>query len=132
MDGATMNAIGNNSNGVVTLGMDTVAEVRVLLSNYEAAYGRKAGANVYLVTKSGTKDFHGLVSYFKRHEELNANSFFNNQADVPRRAIDTIRGTTTSADRLIFRRYSIATSTSCSSSGRGNTGPARPPRPSPN
>jgi hypothetical protein len=82
LDGATMNAIGNNSNGVVTLGMDAVAEVRVLLSNYEAAYGRKAGANVYLVSKSGTKDFHGLGSYFKRHEELNANSFFNNQADV--------------------------------------------------
>ena len=84
VDGATMNAIGNNSNGVVTLGMDTVSEVRVLLSNYEAAYGRKAGANVYLVTKSGTKDFHGLVSYFKRNEEFNANSFFNNQADIPK------------------------------------------------
>ena len=84
LDGATMNAIGNNSNGVVTLGMDAVAEVRVLLSNYEAAYGRKAGANVYLVSKSGTKDFHGLVSYFKRHEEFNADSFFNNQAGVPK------------------------------------------------
>ena len=84
LDGATMNAIGNNSNGVVTLGMDSVAEVRVLLSNYEAAYGRKAGANVYLVSKFGTQEFHGLVSYFKRNEELNANSFFNNQAGVPK------------------------------------------------
>ncbi|MBS1859502.1 MAG: carboxypeptidase regulatory-like domain-containing protein [Acidobacteria bacterium] len=79
LDGATMNAIGNNSNGVVTLGMDAVAEVKVLLANYEAAYGRKAGANVYLISKSGTKDFHGLGSYFKRHEQFNANSFFNNQ-----------------------------------------------------
>jgi hypothetical protein len=64
--------------------MDAIAEVRVLLSNYEAEYGRKAGANVYLVSKSGTKDFHGLGSYFKRNEEFNADSFFNNQIGAPR------------------------------------------------
>jgi hypothetical protein len=84
LDGATLNAIGNNSNGVVALSMDAIAEVRVLLSNYEAEYGRKAGANVYLVSKSGTKDFHGLGSYFKRNEEFNADSFFNNQIGAPR------------------------------------------------
>lgn len=82
LDGATLNAIGNNANGVVTVSMDAIAEVKVLLSNYEAAYGRKAGANVYLVSKSGTKDFHGGGSYFKRHEQFNANSFFNNQAGL--------------------------------------------------
>jgi hypothetical protein len=34
---------------------------------------------VNFVTKSGTKDFHGLASYFKRHEQFNANDFFNNR-----------------------------------------------------
>ncbi|HYO81537.1 MAG TPA: carboxypeptidase-like regulatory domain-containing protein, partial [Bryobacteraceae bacterium] len=44
IDGATVNAIGNNFNSVVAVSMDAVAEVRVLLSNYQAEYGRMSGA----------------------------------------------------------------------------------------
>jgi hypothetical protein len=84
IDGATVNAIGNNFNAVVSVSMDAVAEVKVLLSNYQAEYGRMSGANVSLVTKSGTKQFHGLASYFKRNEVLNANDFFNNFLGRPR------------------------------------------------
>ena len=79
IDGMTVTDIGNNVVGVVSLGMDAVAEVKVLLSNFQAEYGRMSGANVQMVTKSGTRQFHGIASYFKRHEEFNANSFFNNQ-----------------------------------------------------
>ena len=79
LDGMTLNAIGNNYNMLVGVSQDAVAEVKVLLSNYQAEYGRMSGANIQLVTKSGTKDFHGLVSYFKRHEQFNANNFFNNR-----------------------------------------------------
>ena len=82
LDGATLNAIGNNSNGVVSLSMDAVAEVRVLLSNYQAEYGRKSGATVYMVSKSGARDFHGLASYYKRNEEFNADNFFNNRLGI--------------------------------------------------
>ena len=78
IDGATVNAIGNNFNSTVSVSMDAVAEVKVLVSNYQAEYGRMSGANISIVTKSGTKDFHGLASYFKRNEVLNANDFFNN------------------------------------------------------
>ncbi|MBK7931269.1 MAG: hypothetical protein IPJ98_28465 [Bryobacterales bacterium] len=53
--------------------------MKVLASNYPAEYGRSSGATVNFVTKSGTKDFHGLFSYFKRHEQFNANDFFNNR-----------------------------------------------------
>jgi hypothetical protein len=84
LDGATLNAIGNMNNSVVTVSMDAVAEVKVLLSNYQAEFGRTSGANVQIVTRSGSRDFHGLVSYFKRHEGLNANSFFNNRTGLPR------------------------------------------------
>ena len=84
IDGATVNAIGNNFNSVVAVSMDAVAEVKVLLSNYQAEYGRLSGANVSIVTKSGTRDFHGLASYFKRNEALNANDFFNNRLGRPR------------------------------------------------
>jgi hypothetical protein len=84
LDGATLNAIGNMNNSVVTVSMDAIAEVKVLLSNYQAEFGRTSGANVQIVSRSGSRDFHGLVSYFKRHESLNANSFFNNRNGLPR------------------------------------------------
>jgi hypothetical protein len=84
LDGATLNAIGNNFNSVVNVSMDAVAEVRVLMSNYQAEYGRLSGADVHLVTKSGTRQFHGLASYWKRHEQFNANNFFNNMLGLPK------------------------------------------------
>jgi hypothetical protein len=83
LDGAFINAT-NMGNSMVAVSMDSVAEVKVLLTNYQAEYGRVSGANVQLVSKSGTSNFHGLVSYFKRHEEFNANSFFSNQAGSPK------------------------------------------------
>lgn len=59
--------------------LDAVAEVKVLLNNYQAEYGRNAGAFVNIVSKSGTRDFHGSAYWFKRHEQFNANNFFNNR-----------------------------------------------------
>ncbi|MCL4401381.1 MAG: Plug and carboxypeptidase regulatory-like domain-containing protein, partial [Acidobacteria bacterium] len=82
VDGMFVNGPANNQNGVVTLSMDAIQEVKVLVSNYQAEYGRLAGANIQLVTKSGTRDFHGLASYFKRHEQFNANGFFNNRVGL--------------------------------------------------
>jgi hypothetical protein len=84
LDGITLNALGNNNNGVVTVSQDAVAEVKVQLSNYQAEYGRMSGANVTIITKSGTRQFHGGGSYFKRHEQFNANNFFSNQAGLAR------------------------------------------------
>ncbi|MEN6532818.1 MAG: carboxypeptidase-like regulatory domain-containing protein [Bryobacteraceae bacterium] len=79
LDGMSLNNVGHNSGHLVHVGQDTIAEVKMLLSNYQAEYGLMAGANVTMVSKSGTRDFHGLVSYFKRHEQFDANSFFNNR-----------------------------------------------------
>jgi hypothetical protein len=64
--------------------LDAVAEVKVLLNNYQAEYGRNAGAFVNVVSKSGTRDFHGSVYWFKRHEQFNANNFFNNRNSLAR------------------------------------------------
>lgn len=84
VDGMVVNGIGNNFNTVVMLGQDAIAEVRVLLTNYQAEYGRSSGATVNLISKSGGRDFHGLGSYFKRHEQFNANNFFNNRLGAPK------------------------------------------------
>ena len=62
------------------LNMDAVSEVKILTNNYQAEYGGTSGTPINMVTKSGTRDFHGSVYYFKRHEQFNANQFFNSKA----------------------------------------------------
>ena len=66
-----------------TVSQDAIAEVKVLLTNYQAEYGRLSGANVQLVSKSGSREFHGSGAYYKRHEQWNANNFFNNRLGRP-------------------------------------------------
>jgi len=64
--------------------MDAIAEVKVLMNNYQAEYGRNASAVINIVSKSGTRDFHGSAYWFKRNEALNANNFFNNRQSLER------------------------------------------------
>ena len=73
------------SNGVVyNPNPDTVAEFRLLTSNYSAEYGRNAGGVVSVVTKSGTNSLHGSAFEFLRNDALNANSYFNKINGLPR------------------------------------------------
>jgi len=62
--------------------MDAIAEMKLVSNNYTAEYGRNLGSTVALVSKSGTKDFHGTVYGYKRSEKLNANDFFNNRDGI--------------------------------------------------
>jgi len=64
--------------------IDAVAEVKVLLSNYQAEYGRSSGGTINTIIKSGTQQFHGGAYYFFRNEDMNANEFFNNRNGLPR------------------------------------------------
>jgi hypothetical protein len=64
--------------------IDSIGEVKVLTSNYQAEFGRNAGGSVQVVTKSGTQEFHGSGWWTHRHEDLNANDFFNNLNSLPR------------------------------------------------
>src|SRR5579864_7915382 len=54
-----------------------IAELHVA-SNFEAEYGRSAGAVVNIVTKSGTNQYHGTASEFFRNNALDARNYFNN------------------------------------------------------
>jgi hypothetical protein len=64
--------------------IDAIGEVKVLTSNYQAEFGRNAGGAISVVTKSGTQEFHGSGWWTHRHEDLNANDFFNNVTGLPR------------------------------------------------
>jgi hypothetical protein len=65
---------------VVPVTLDSVQEFRVVTSNANASQGRSAGAQVSLVTKSGSNEFHGSVYEFHRNTIFTANNFFNNAA----------------------------------------------------
>ena len=58
------------------LPIEAIAEIHVA-SNFEAEYGRSAGAAINIVTKSGTNDFHGAGFDFFRDRALNARNYFD-------------------------------------------------------
>jgi hypothetical protein len=70
--------------GIANPAPDSIQEFKVQTSLYDAQYGRGAGANVNVETRSGTAEFHGNAYYFGRNEALDANNFFANATGVPR------------------------------------------------
>jgi len=84
VDGVTSLDTGNNGQAHYEPNLDSVVEVRVLTSNYQAQYGRESGGQIALITKSGTRSFHGTGWADKRHEMFDANNYFNNLNGLPK------------------------------------------------
>ena len=78
------NNINNSGASNNLLGANEVGEASVVLDAYSPQYGRMAGAQVNLLGKSGSNQFHGNAFYDFNFEKLNANSFFNNATSTPR------------------------------------------------
>ena len=70
--------------GVAIPAPDTIQEFKVQTANYDASYGRGNGANVDVVSKSGTNRFHGSAWEFLRNNVANANDFFLKLDGQPR------------------------------------------------
>jgi hypothetical protein len=90
MNGAQVNdlmAAGSFSGGVPIPNPDAIQEFKVQTGQYDASYGRNAGANVNLITKSGTNDVHGSIFEFVRNDIFNANDYFLNRAKAPRASL---------------------------------------------
>ncbi len=64
--------------------LDSLEEFRVTTVGANADQGRTSGAQVSLITKRGSNSFHGSLYEFNRNTAFTANSFFNNEAGVPR------------------------------------------------
>jgi len=82
VDGLTGNDLGSPSVFSSPINMDAIGEVKVLLNNYQAEYGRNGASFINIVTKSGGREYHGSAYWYKRHEMWNANNFFNNRNGV--------------------------------------------------
>jgi len=64
--------------------VDAISEVKVATSALTAEFGHSAGPQITVVSKSGTRDFHGTGFWFHRDESFNASSFTNNYNNVAR------------------------------------------------
>ena len=78
IDGASNVDTGNNGGTQVTVNTDAIAEVKVLTSNYQAAFGKAGGGSIVVTTRGGTNDFHGNLHFFHRNEGMNANDWVSN------------------------------------------------------
>lgn len=87
MNGVEINDLqgsGHFSGGVATPNPDSIQEFKVQTSQYDASFGRNAGANVNVLTKSGSNRWHGTAWEYFRNEALNANDYFRKQTNEPR------------------------------------------------
>ena len=86
LDGGLNNHLIDNGI-VINPNPDAVGEFRVLPSNYAAEYGRSGGGIVSVVIKSGTNSLHGTAFDYLRNEDLDANTFFNNEQGIGRQIL---------------------------------------------
>ncbi|HEV8147875.1 MAG TPA: TonB-dependent receptor [Bryobacteraceae bacterium] len=63
--------------------VDAVQEVRTILSGAKAEYGRGAGGQTQVITRSGGNAFHGNLFEYVRNDSFNANNFFSNLSGLP-------------------------------------------------
>lgn len=83
LDGVSVNPKGGYAfQSVLPVTLDSVEEFRVTTTNYNADEGSSSGAQVALVTKSGTNNFHGSVYEYNRTNATSANDYFIKQAQL--------------------------------------------------
>lgn len=94
MDGADINNWGSGragdfvqQAGIPVPSPDALQEFKIQTTNYDAGFGRDAGANVDVVTKTGTNEIHGAIWEFFRNDIFNANDTFLKMAGDPRPAM---------------------------------------------
>lgn len=80
-----------NGNNMTMINLDAIAEVRIERNAYSSEYGRNAGAQINVITKSGTNDFHGSLFEFFRNDKLDARNFF--ASGKPERRYNNFGGT---------------------------------------
>ncbi|HEY1497224.1 MAG TPA: carboxypeptidase regulatory-like domain-containing protein [Candidatus Solibacter sp.] len=81
-DGAP--SLRTRANGAVigVADVDAVQEVQVMTADYSAEYGRAAGGQIRIISKAGTRDFHGSLYEYFRNSDLNANTWTRNLSSL--------------------------------------------------
>ena len=92
IDGVSVNSLGFGGAAVITPNQESVQEITVLSSSYSAEDGRGTGAQVKVVSKGGTNQFHGSGFFKYQDPNFNAfNKFHGAQGEQPSRVNNKFR-----------------------------------------
>lgn len=90
VDGA--DAVDNSVDGIrSTVSQEAVQEFQLILSNYNAEYGRATGGVINIVTKSGNNEVHGDVFGYFRNKSFQARDAFSGQVDPTTGVLDPVK-----------------------------------------
>jgi hypothetical protein len=107
LDGTLQNDFTNGPAGSAAgtaLGMETIREFRVETNAYSAEFGRNAGGQINVLTKSGTNRYSGSAYEFHRNDALDARNYFDSlgKPDFTRNQFGGSAGGPIAADRAFF------------------------------
>ncbi len=85
--------------------VETVQEVKLLSSLYDASLGRNGGGSVQLITRSGTNSFAGSAYMFAQNEKFNSNDFFFNRDGIDRQRARRLEGGFTLGGPIIKDKF---------------------------
>ena len=84
IDATNLSSNEGSLNDNISPAVETLQEVKLQTSLYDASTGRSGGGNFQLVTKSGDNKFHGAAYFFWQDDRFNANDFFYNKDGIDR------------------------------------------------
>ncbi len=84
VDGLNGNELSGTNRMNSSINLDAIAEVKVLLNTYKAEFGHSGGANIEIVSKSGSSNYTGSVYYYGKRDAWNATPWENNRAGIPK------------------------------------------------
>ena len=91
VDGLNGNELSGTNRMNSSINLDAIAEVKVLLNTYKAEFGHSAGANIEIVSKSGSQTYHGSGYWYGRRDAWNATRGRTSAPGIakPKQKIDT-------------------------------------------
>jgi hypothetical protein len=84
VDGLNGNELSGTNRMNSTINLDAIAEVKVLLNSYKAEFGHSGGANIEVVSKSGSQTYQGSAYWYGKRDAWNANAWENNRQGLPK------------------------------------------------
>jgi hypothetical protein len=88
VDGANNNDVGSNRTILIYPSVDAIEEFKIHRNSYGAEFGGASGAQINIVTRGGTNEFHGSAFYFGRRDALNSKNYFLEQAGKDKEKLD--------------------------------------------
>jgi Carboxypeptidase regulatory-like domain/TonB dependent receptor len=83
IDGVSVDSLIHGGSAIITPNPESVSQIAITSSSYDASQGRNVGAQIVTVTKSGTNDYHGSLFFQYDEPGLNAHQFFGGPTSTP-------------------------------------------------